>query len=408
MSLYGLDFVIDTDDRPMLIELNGICSGMRGFRRVYSDDRVEEKVYSMLRERYGDIAVNRGYLAEKEFKEQYPVISRFVSRNKVCQWVNRLLPRARPWLYESSKGFFEWIHEPINGAFESPFETYTGQNSTVFNVANEPLSQPTINPYVAEELTRNKFLQYRVLEKTVVREHIPPFALVGLGWSAPDELALLQQNASRFVHKPILGAQGRGVQIIDATRLHSYSATRGVVDDTRLSGISCPQHQHIADEIGPGLVFAGGLYLEELVSAGDRHFEAGMCVVQPFINSCGSKNTLGTQQYSSIRSIVCNGVFIDAYVRTSTEPVVNFSRGANAHKCSNPFIGSLSEAIVKEFEHVSSRYSPSTFSDLLYGEYFLPRQRDPDTRPIFIGRVTRKKCPYTGTRIVKPMFPVVA
>ena len=42
MSLYGLDI---TPKEPLtLIEINGVCSGMNGFRQVYGDDRVQLEV----------------------------------------------------------------------------------------------------------------------------------------------------------------------------------------------------------------------------------------------------------------------------------------------------------------------------------------------------------------------------
>jgi glutathione synthase/RimK-type ligase-like ATP-grasp enzyme len=61
MSLYGLDVLIERDTGKYHInEINGIASGMHGFRQIYGDDRVEKKVYAMLEEKYGPLSVYDG------------------------------------------------------------------------------------------------------------------------------------------------------------------------------------------------------------------------------------------------------------------------------------------------------------------------------------------------------------
>ena len=56
MSLYGLDVIVANDGRRFLNEINGICSGMRGFHKVYGD--IQNK----------DI-INWEYVSSKKMKE---------------------------------------------------------------------------------------------------------------------------------------------------------------------------------------------------------------------------------------------------------------------------------------------------------------------------------------------------
>ena len=73
MTLYGLDLIVNQEGRPYLGEINGICSGMGGFKQVYGDTRVENKVYRMLQERYGPLAVNDGTYQRDKFKQEDPL-----------------------------------------------------------------------------------------------------------------------------------------------------------------------------------------------------------------------------------------------------------------------------------------------------------------------------------------------
>ncbi len=60
MSLYGLDFLKDSSGKLHLLEINGVRSGMKGFRSIYGDNRVENEVFSKLEKKYGKITVNYG------------------------------------------------------------------------------------------------------------------------------------------------------------------------------------------------------------------------------------------------------------------------------------------------------------------------------------------------------------
>ena len=72
MTLYGLDLMQDQQGKYHLLEINGVLSGMRGFEQIYGDDRVQQKVFQMLEQRYGKITVNDGTYAKLQYKKDHP------------------------------------------------------------------------------------------------------------------------------------------------------------------------------------------------------------------------------------------------------------------------------------------------------------------------------------------------
>ena len=79
MTLYGLDLVQDQEGKYHLLEVNGIMSGMNGFKHIYGDDRVEEKVYQMLQHRYGKVTVDDNSYFLLQYKKEHPLKSRWKS-----------------------------------------------------------------------------------------------------------------------------------------------------------------------------------------------------------------------------------------------------------------------------------------------------------------------------------------
>ena len=108
---------------------------------------------------------------------------------------------------------------PVSHSRAFPFEPYTGQESGVLNLDNEELLHPLVNPYLTEAIANNKFYTYQVLKDSAIKDMIPKSTLLGLGFTHEQELEEILQTASQFVIKPILGSQGRGIEIIPCSGL---------------------------------------------------------------------------------------------------------------------------------------------------------------------------------------------
>ena len=338
-----------------IVEINGINSGMAGFRAVYGDNRVEEKVYSMLQQRYGTLTVNNGSYGIKKFRMEHPIRFAFL------KFMLRIPALAR-WLFESDalkspKAHTSWLQDTAQKDDKRiwPFETYDGQPSTIINGFNEILPHPLVNPYVNQEITGNKFLQYLLLKDSKVGMHLPQTVLVGLG--ATDEKGLEESLSSHslFVVKPILGYQGRGFRVIDRQQASEFRGTRGSLNNID----SVVQ----ATNLEPILK-----YIEDYIDEDNFSFEPGLSIIQPFIDSRKAIN--GRELYAVIRAIVCNGQFVDAYMRVSPNPRVNLSQDAEAY----PFeadskFRQFCEMVVGVFEHLCLQYEPNTFRRVLYRFY---------------------------------------
>ena len=357
MTLYGLDLVQDQQGKYHLLEINGICSGMKGFEHIYGDDRVEDQVYQMLEQRYGKLSVNDGVYQVMKFKKEHPF--KFVWNNvkdkipflrKRDRSLQKLfsLPTARmDWLLEK-------IPHPTGRLF--PFESYIGQDSAVLSTHyNQELPHPLVNPYLTEAIAYNKFFTYQVLKDSSISGMVPRSTLLGLGFTHEDELAELLDDHSSFVIKPILGSQGRGIEFIlkEAAKKHQHS--RGPVDVPGPISSLYAKPEHL-------------VYVEDLVKLNAFSFQPGLGIIQPFIDSRRSID--GAKKYTSIRAIVCNERFVDAYTRVSLKKKVNLSQRAQAYPCREKNeIASLSEKIVTVFEEECLRYEPANFKQELYGQY---------------------------------------
>ena len=90
-------------------------------------------------------------------------------------------------------------------------------------------------------------------------------------------------------------------------------------------------------------------------------------MLQPFIDS--RKVIDGRKQYRCVRAIVCNGQFVDAYLRTSTRPKANLSQGADAYPFEQEGFAEFCEEFVSIFEQACAPLDPFTFKKELYTAY---------------------------------------
>lgn len=372
MSLYGLDIIVRREEQRVLTEINGINSGMSGFQQIYGDNRVQEQVFEMLQEKYGKLTVNDGSYAVNLFKKKHPLL--FAANNLLLK-----TPLARPLLFltlllhsspvlYSEKAETEWLQEDAKNAkiLRLPFESYTGQESTVMNILNERLLHPTVNPIVTEEITRNKFLQYLLLKDSSYSEAMPESTLVGLGATDEDELNRMLFEYDAFVAKPILGNCGRGVRFLNREEVErKYRFSRGPTRDLDMSDALLSLLKKEAKTI----------YIEDFIREGNFSFEAGVSILQPFIDSQEQG------EYSIVRAIVCNGKFVDAYQRKSHNLNVNLSQDATAHSFDyDADFVHFCESLVEEFEFHSQRLPLQTFRKDLYQRFLNQRGETSETQ----------------------------
>ena len=360
MTLFGLDLIVNQEGKPFLGEINGICSGMGGFRQVYGDTRVEDKVYQMLSERYGVLSVNDGTYQVEKFKREHPLQYHWkkVIRQNPDLW-HFLNPAPSAWY--SEKALLHWTLEkvPEEKILSFPFEVYRGQDSTVIDTINEKnLPSPSLNPYVAEEITKNKFLQYLVLQKTPLCHVLPATTLVGLGYVYDQELNRLMESHDLFVQKPLLGKCGKGVKIYDQKEAQDFIHLSGPIHNESLANLMC--YILFSWKTKP-------TFLEDLMAKDDFSFEKAVGIIQPFIDS--AREIDGQECYSSIRAIVCNGKFVDAYERYSPEKRVNLSQGAKARAFERDGLAEFCEYVTATFERECAALHPDTFKQQLYSAY---------------------------------------
>lgn len=378
MSLYGLDFLIGREGKQpkyFLNEINGVASGMNGFQVIYGDNRVQEQVYQMLQDKHGVLTINNGSYGVKQFKRKHPIkalLGYIIARTPILR--NLLI---NPVLL-SQKADLSWANDigTSEKNFDTPFEIYDGQDSTVINLTGELLDAPLLNPHVCEELTRSKFLQYWLLKDTELSENLPETVLVGLGGTDEAGLERLMERYRKFVIKPVMGACGRGVRIAGSDDVKRFLRTSGSVDNTSVDNL-------FAMLIGRKQRVR---YFEDLVETNNFSFEFGASVVQQYVNS--SKKVANLNPHESIRAIVCNGQFVDAYRRVSLKnPIVNLSRNARAFPLDyNPEFKVFCEEVVTVFERECANFDPVSFKRKLYDNYLDVRGRIPEEERYVEGK----------------------
>jgi len=354
MSLYSLDILIDKEGRKHLIEIGGVTSGMRGFEKIYGDDRVQREVYGMLQDEYGKITWDNGTYANQRYKAKHPFKFLLSSILWKIPKMNDIIPS----LLRSEKALVEWLDEtPENTTYLNfPFEVYTGQLSTVINQFNQVLVEEQVNHYVTEEITRNKFLQYRVLKDSDVNFLLPNTALVGLGFAVEKELEELVQFSEEFIIKPIRGNCGKGVKKLIKEDVLEFLSLKGPVRDlTPMDSL--------------GIIFGRRLniqYLEDIMVSENYTFENGLAIIQPFIDSrifIGDK-----ESYSAVRAIVCNGTFVDAYLKFSQSKTVNVSQDAQVLPFEETGFDKFCEKIISVFENECYKFYLEENNSSVIGE----------------------------------------
>ncbi|MDO8556757.1 MAG: hypothetical protein Q7R96_06325 [Nanoarchaeota archaeon] len=359
MSLYGLDILVEetSDQRHFWIgEINGINSGMKGFRAIYGDRRVEEHVKHLLQERYTNIQTLLPYCPYFRQQERAPTKKSRQTHNNSLRELRKLAREEKlHWLVKS-------LTHKINRKRRSTdlastvayqFPPYDGTGTHVINMVDVEVSAIPINPWVTEAITSNKLLQYLLLKDTPLETHLPFTALIGyIEIQAQQELQqLLQQPTKLFVIKPLDGAQGTGIQTLTRKRLERFAQKAPMIKGA----------------------------LEKDIQKEDYSFEYFTGIIQPFINTRTFVNTLGKRGYGSIRAIICNGQFIDAYIRISNERVANLARTAEACKLPETILEELkpfTENAIKIFEQETQPYTLQTYKQALYKK-LLERRTQP-------------------------------
>lgn len=358
-----MDIIIDREGKHHLNEINGITSGMHGFAEIYGDNRVNEQVFQMLQDRYGTITANDGTYRFLKYTKEHPYRYRW-SKIKDKIPLVRNLGFSRYHMLLSEKADIVWLEDDLDNAkaLEYPFDSYVGQDSTVMNYVNEVLPHPTVNSFVAEALTHNKFLQYISLEQ--LRPELIPTTIVGMGITDEKTLSAMLDEHDCFVVKPILGQCGKGVRFMNKDTLSdAYSGSRGPT-----------KSMHWTDAFGK----KDPVYIEDLIEQRNFVFELGISVVQPFIDS-GTDDT-----YTTLRAIVCNGKFVDAYERVSDIPRVNLSQGASARAFEHDKdFAAYCEEVVCDLEAVSATFEPEDFRYRLYTAFLDKRGRTSDHERTF-------------------------
>lgn len=372
MTLFGIDLEQDQQGKWKLFEVNGVNSGMPGFQQIDGDNRVEKQVWAMLKEKYGNIALNTPEQSRIRFRRQHPFSVPF---NNFLQrlGLRSKLGKERCLLSSSNKALGEWIEE-MNKAKHRflPFPLYTGQKCTVFNSYNERLEHPTINPYIAEELMRNKLLQYIVLGPTSVFQNQIPTALVGLGSAKEQELENILASdydlngnlgdgcaKSQFVLKPICGMQSLGQKILLREEVERFKDEEGPLWSMSLAEEYCRLWNKKA------------VYLDHLVEQGDFSFEPYVGLIQPFVDT--QREVKSKQYYCAVRAIVCNGQFIDAYRKYSKIPQVHFSHAEFVERVQDEELPILCERIAYTLLDESRKFKEDNFRQDLYRSFFKER-----------------------------------
>ncbi len=404
MTLFGIDLLIDsTTGNYKLAEINGIRSGMNGFTDIYGDTRVKIEVKSMLSKKYGDIYVDQG----KEFFENYikkhPVKYQY---SKLCDKFNffKILDLIYVMITNKNKkiifkGDFSWNKQIENSTdldydnFQNDIFSYLGNQEhlndfhTVANVFNqEPIENRTINSFVAESISHNKLLQFNLLKESNIKKYLIDTCPINYNLASDKQIIDFISKQYLYVKKPILGATGIGVKIVskenindalqneskDIKKLKRYKSDLKTIlslekslnpkiNETLTNNIKDSENKIKKNNIKKVH------YIQKAIKRKDYFFERGLHILQPFVNTRQESN-----QNSSIRAIVCNGHFVDAYKRTDVKEVVNMSISAKAESFSyDSNFKKMCEQIVNTYINETNKLSNNNFKEKLYSRYFV-------------------------------------
>ncbi len=351
MSIYGLDVLVDRQGKCHLSEINGICSGMSGFKKIYGDSRVLWTVEDMIHDRHGEITVNDGTFLKRKFRKDHPIVNFFLEWFNGHNWDKLYNEHYEPLLVPDHLG--------------KSIDIYKGQDSTVINSVNQVLPHPLVNPFVAEEITGNKFLQCLLLKDTEVGKFLPETKLIGLG---TDEIELdeMLEKYKRFVLKPLLESCGEGIKVINREHVKQYMRGYRIKDTS--SETKMPLRELLDNLLLTMRLAICPWVIENRATTRDYAFEERIWIAQPFIDTLQFVDD--EEVYTSVRAIVCNGKFVDAYMRTGSIPIVNYSRNAAAHEFEREGFPEFCEKVVSVFERECKKYSQDDFRHELYTEHF--------------------------------------
>jgi hypothetical protein len=194
-NLYGVDAAIDVETGlPVLHELNGICSGMKGFRKLGLREQLDDN----LANRIIAIADGKPIILGVVQKAMYKTL-----KNKQIE-VIRKNPDSFSALGLEKKvdkcGFIYGSAPSLQHSF-CPWTDKKGyQNKCA-------------NPLLLEWLVGSKLLQQILLEQTDISDSIPEGVFICNGESNWQEY-LESSKHDTFVYKPLFGCQGRGIEIL--------------------------------------------------------------------------------------------------------------------------------------------------------------------------------------------------
>lgn len=365
-NIYGIDLLINQDNQFRLCEINGQNSGMRGFAKLYGDDRVAQRVIQTLEEHAGKITINNGLYTAMRYVAKHPFKAfwlRQIGRTipflpPLIMKVQRKLHQRRIQREYAHNGYMEWLTTqiPSNGENALALDDYIGQDSTVLNYTREYLPHPTVNSYEADTIADNKLLQYVLLRESPIKEYLIPTIAAAMGAEDPLEIDSFTKNDGQFIMKPTLGRCGLGVRVLNAQELTARKNLAGFYRKPGWRDLALADHR----EFNPASV-------AEAINVLNYRFELGLAVIQPFINT--ERDGLNR----SIRAIVCCNKFIDAYERVSSSPVVNLSQGADVREAPYGDLPSLCEQLIHTYEERIKPLEGKNVKDILYKRWLESR-----------------------------------
>ena len=282
-SIFGLDFIsapYEGKREHALLEINGVDSGMSGFEKIYGDNRVENQVINSIKEEHPILYIDTGAfnnLQKYLIKRGLPHDADAVQHLARTTFPDKLRVEQR----RVSQNFGRYSHT-----------LYLGQeDGTLVNWGTYGMHKlPTVNPLVAEYWCQNKLL----LDEKAKELNIPVPFVKGLIYGHKDfpiDIPMNDENIDRVIIKPNVSAQCKGIEIITKEVLRRRARTwKRPIDDVVFKDKEQTQIR----------------------------WKAKLC--QPFFNA-PDKNGY----YTSIRSIVHNGTFVDAYARASKSPLVSIT-----------------------------------------------------------------------------------
>ncbi len=306
MTYFGLDILpakINGKTELIIGEIGGIDTGRVGFSLLYDDNRVNEQIRSMINLRYGEVLFNNGLfntVFQKTGLSDYDSVLEYASRN----------------LFQQFNDDSIYVESPQN-----PFgkEIYLGQEgSYVANAINPPKGPKLINPFIAQYAARDKASQLFIISH--FKNSIP--YIRGEIYGAKDsDLCAILGPTDKVVVKQSTGSCGVGIAVLSRKEIVRRSRNWEKTGD-------------------------------ELASSPDTVKNRSLRIMQPFYDTSISNGI-----YGSIRSVVCNEEFVDAYMRVSEDPIVNLSRNAEPVSLDGGLkreVARLSEMVVAEFLRISA------------------------------------------------------